>query len=156
MEGRNKIVRKKIIKGILITNFIILLIGIIAFGPMFWNNNMNRNPQKEIIILLIYCIIVDILLWFLFRGIYFELLKMQESSLMVEKQLLKDKEVEVIPIRDDIPSLKALKEYSKFYAVYDGKDKVSISIKVNDKEKKFFESIHKDYFTYYYKLKEKG
>ncbi len=157
MEGRNKIVKKKVIKGILITDCITLLIGNIAFGPWSWNNGMNRTLQiTAIISLLVYCIIVDILLWFLFGRGYFKVVKMQESSLMVEKQLSKNKEIEIVPIRDDIPSLKALKEYSRFYAIYDGKNEISISIKVNDKEKKFFESLHKDYFAFYYKLKENG
>ncbi len=155
MKGRNKTVTKKTIKGILITDCIALLLGIIAFGPWSWNSDISMPKQiTAIIILLIFSIILDILLWFILHRVYLNVIRMQESSLMVEKQLSKNKEIEIVPIRDDIPSLKALKEYSRFYAIYDGKNEISISIKVNDKEKKFFESLHKDYFAFYYKLKE--
>ena len=157
MERRNKIVRKKTIKSILIIDCIVLFLGIIAIGPWPWNNDINRTMQRAIIIIVLVCIgIVDIYLWLLLPRIYLVLLETQESSLLVEKQLSNGKEVEIVPIRDDIPSLKALKKCSRFYAVYDGKDEVSISIKVNNDEKRFFESLHKKYFTSYYKLKENG
>lgn len=154
MKGRNKIIRKETIRSIFIMDCIFILLFIIAFGPWSWNNDINKSNQIiAMMIVLVSIIIGNILLWSFLYKAYSMKVKFQESALTVQKQLSKDKEVEVIPIRDDIPSIKKLKECSKFYATYDGKNMVSISIKVNNKEKHFFESLNKNYFTFYYKIK---
>lgn len=149
---RNKIIRKKTIKSIFMVDCIFILLFIVAFGPWPWNDEIGKSHQIIATIIIIIAIVIgNILLWFLLQNTYSTIVELKESSTIVEKQIEKYKEVEIIPIRDD-PSIRILKEYSKFYATYDG-DEVLINIKVKDNEKQYFESINKKYFTFYYKLK---
>lgn len=151
---RRQFVKSKLFKDIFITNAILILLLVFLTFP-FNGESLIKFPNITLYFILI--ILADLFIAFVLNKFYKDVFDENCSVNFVNEFLSVEKYIEVVPIKASNYNtfILHLTEISKFYAIISEEDnKVIISVIFNnEKEGRFFESISKEFFTMYYKVK---
>ena len=152
MEERNKKVKIKVIRKVVIYDLVVLGIYLLMLQP--GNNIINILCIILILIVMIICNFIGAkLLTYIFSEEEYR----KDSEEIVNNNLSTEKYIQVMPIKaDDFEDfILKLVDVAEFYAIIsEDKNKVIISLKFNNEEKmRFLQKIDKEYFNFYYMIK---
>ena len=152
MEERNKKVKIKVIRTVVIYDLVVLGMSLLMLQP--GNNIINILCIILILIVMIICNFIGAkFLTYIFSEEEYR----KDSEEIVNNNLSTEKYIQVMPIKaDDFEDfILKLVDVAEFYAIIsEDKNKVIISLKFNNEEKmRFLQKIDKEYFNFYYMIK---